>query len=73
MQPAGDSPHGDGHAGWKEPLPRHLPHPTYWPALLAFAMTLALLGPVTAMPITVVGLALAVVALAGWIGEIEHE
>lgn len=56
--------------GWKKPLPEHLPRPTYWPAMLALATTLSLLGPVTSMAITVVGLGLAVVALIGWIGEI---
>ncbi len=60
-------------AGWKRPLPEHLPRPTYWPAILALATTLALLGPVTLMPITAVGLALGAVALIGWIGEILHE
>lgn len=60
-------------AGWKRPLPEHLPRATYWPAILALAVTLALLGPVTLMPITVVGLALGAVALIGWIGEMSHE
>lgn len=60
-------------AGWKRPLPQHLPRPTYWPAILALATTLALLGPVTLMPITAVGLVLGAVALIGWIQEILHE
>ena len=60
-------------ANWKRPLPDHLARPGYWPAALALGMTLALLGPVTLMPITVVGLALGAVALVGWIGEILHE
>jgi hypothetical protein len=59
--------------GWKKPLPQRLPRPTYWPAILALATTLALLGPVTLMPITVVGLVLGAVALVGWIGEMLHE
>jgi hypothetical protein len=59
--------------GWKRPLPDHLPRPTYWPAMLALAITIILLGPVTLMPITFVGLGLATVALIGWIGEILHE
>src|SRR5690242_11660197 len=32
-------------AGWKKPLPERLSRPTYWPAILALSMTLALLGP----------------------------
>lgn len=59
--------------GWKKPLPGHLPRPTYWPAILALATTLALLGPVTLMPVTVVGVALGAIALLGWIGELLHE
>ena len=60
-------------AGWKKPLPEHLPRRTYWPAILALAMTLALLGPVTLMPVTAVGLALGAVALVGWTGDILDE
>ncbi len=58
---------------WKKPLPEHLPRPTYWPAMLALAMNLALLGPVTQMAVTGVGIVLGAVALIGWIGEMVHE
>ena len=58
---------------WKKPLPEQLPRPTYWPATLALATTLALLGPVTLMPITAVGIVVGAVALIGWIGELLHE
>jgi hypothetical protein len=58
---------------WKPPLPERLARPTYWPAALALAATLALLGPVTSMALTVVGLGLGAVALIGWIGEMEHD
>ena len=55
---------------WNKPLPEQLARPTYWPAMLALGMTLALLGPVTSLAITVVGFALAIAALIGWIGEL---
>jgi hypothetical protein len=58
--------------GWKRPRPEALARPTYWPAMLALGMTLALLGPVTSLAITVVGLGLAIAALIGWIGGIVH-
>jgi hypothetical protein len=58
--------------GWSRPLPEHVARPTYWPAMLALGMNIALLGPVTSMAITIVGLGFAAVALAGWIGEILH-
>lgn len=59
-------------AGWREPLPERMARPTYWPAVLALGITFALLGPVTNMAVSAVGLAMAVVALAGWIGDILH-
>jgi hypothetical protein len=59
--------------GWKRPLPEHLPRRTYWPAVLAVAVTLALLGPVTLLPVTAVGAVLGAVALIGWIGDMLHE
>lgn len=58
--------------GWNKPLPEHLPNPTYWPAMLAFSMMLALLGPVTSMWFTLVGFILGGFALAGWIGEMVN-
>ncbi len=59
--------------GWNKPLPERLPRPTYWPAMLAFSMNLALLGPVTSMWLTGVGIVLGGFAVAGWIGEMSHE
>lgn len=56
--------------GWKKPLPERLARPTYWPAMLALGMTLALLGAVTLLPVTIVGLGLGAVALIGWIGDL---
>ncbi len=57
--------------GWTTPLPERLPRQTYWPAMLAFGMTVTLLGPVTSMAISVAGGVFAAVALAGWIAEIR--
>ena len=55
---------------WRRPLPEQSAHPTYWPAMLALSIMLVLLGPVTLWLISVTGLALGAVSLAGWIGEI---
>jgi hypothetical protein len=55
---------------WNRPLPEALARPTYWPAMLALGITLALLGPVTSLAISVVGLGFAIAALVGWIGEL---
>ncbi|HLH41866.1 MAG TPA: hypothetical protein VKV74_02680 [Bryobacteraceae bacterium] len=54
------------------PLPERVARPTYWPPLLALAMTLALLGPVTAPLVGFAGLIFSAVALAGWIGDLLH-
>lgn len=60
-------------SSWKKPLPQNLSRPTYWPSILALAVTLVLLGPVTLMAITGVGLVVGAAALIGWIGDILHE
>jgi len=59
--------------GWSRPLPERLPRPTCWPAALALGAAMALLGPVTLMAVTIVGVCVAAVALAGWIGEIVRD
>jgi hypothetical protein len=61
------------HAGWA-PLPHErLPRPTYFPAGLAMGTTFLLWGLITSWVIFLVGLALFIAALAGWIAEIRHE
>jgi hypothetical protein len=60
-------------SGWSLPKPEHLAEPTYWPAVMALGITMMLWGVVTAILITVVGLALFALALTGWIGELLHE
>jgi hypothetical protein len=58
--------------GWqlveREPLPR----PTYWPAALAFGITLLAWGILTSWIISIAGGIVLAVALAGWIGELRH-
>jgi len=60
-------------SGWSKPLPEHLSEPTYWPAVMALGVTALLWGIVTSVIISLVGLALFVLALIGWIGELLHE
>ncbi len=55
---------------WTKPLPEHLARPTYWPAMLALGVTLTLLGLVTSLAISAVGLGLCVTGLIGWIREL---
>jgi hypothetical protein len=58
--------------GWLRVEQAELPRPTYWPAALAFGIILLLWGIVTSPLISVVGLAIFVLALARWIGDLRH-
>ena len=71
-QPYSAPPTPELRPGWQR-LERHtLPRPTYWPAAMAFGITLLMWGIVTSLLISGVGLALFALALAGWIGELIH-
>jgi hypothetical protein len=59
-------------SGWVRVEHTALPEPTYWPAVLALAITFLAWGLVTSLVISGVGLVLFVVALAGWIGALRH-
>lgn len=61
--------------GTGAPPPAHpaLPRPTYWPAALAFGITLFAWGFVTTFYITLAGLLVIFLALGGWIGDLLHE
>jgi hypothetical protein len=73
---AGSAPHGGGAGsapGRSRPRPERPPDPTYRPALLALGVALLGFGVTTSFILSGIGLVLAVLALAGWIGEIHHE
>lgn len=77
MYDRGGSGHEDDSAtplqeGWQRPRPEHTPQPTYWPIVVALAITFLFWGAVSALAISVVGLVLLVISLAGWIGELRH-
>jgi hypothetical protein len=59
--------------GWVRPTVETLPRPTYWPVALAFGVVFALGGIVTAYVVSLVGVLLIAIAIAGWIGELRHE
>ncbi len=63
----------NGPADWAAPLPAEVPHPTYWPAVLALAVVLVAWGVVTTWVISAVGAAAGALALGGWIQELRHE
>jgi hypothetical protein len=62
----------DAHAGWGVPLPAEIPRPTYLPAVMAFGLTFFLWGFVSSPVVLGIGLLVTVVALVGWIGEMQH-
>ncbi len=59
--------------GWTAARPATVPGPSGWPAALALAITFLAWAIVTSLIVAIAGLALFVVSLAGWIGEIRHE
>jgi hypothetical protein len=63
------------HTGSGSPPPAHplLPRPSYWPAVLAFGITLLGWGMLTTLYISLVGILIILLAIGGWIGELLHE
>jgi hypothetical protein len=58
---------------WNPARPEHIPPPTFAPAAAAFGITFFFWGLVTSPVLWIVGLAVFVVALVAWIGEMRHE
>jgi len=68
-----DDPLKPPRPGWQA-LPReNLPQPTYFPSGLAMGTTFMFWGVVTSLVIFLVGLALFLASLAGWLHEIHLE
>lgn len=59
--------------GWVLLPPEELPHPTYWPVVMALGIVLVAFGAVSTFLIIGVGLLLFAIALAGWIGDLEQQ
>ena len=53
----------------KEKPEIHLPPPSYWPIVLAFGMTLLGVGMVSTIIVSIVGVIVMVVSVAGWTME----
>ena len=60
-------------AVWTPPRSQRIPRPTYSPAVTALAIVCLLWGLLTSWLISMLGLVLLVVSLAGWIEELLHE
>jgi cytochrome c oxidase subunit 1 len=50
----------------KEQPEIHLPSPSYWPIALAFGMALIATGVVSSFFVSIVGVAVMLVSIAGW-------
>lgn len=61
------------HPEWEPLPPETLPRPTYFPAGLAMGTTFIFWGLISSVIVFVLGIALFIAALAGWITEIRHE
>lgn len=57
---------------WIE-LHEELPRPTYWPIVMAVAITLIAFGIVNSILIIIIGIVLLIIALVGWIGDVRDE
>jgi cytochrome c oxidase subunit 1 len=44
----------------------HLPSPSYWPIALAFGLVLIAIGVVSTFIVSIVGVVVLLVAIAGW-------
>lgn len=44
----------------------HLPAPSYWPIVLAFGMALIAIGVVSSIIVSIVGVVVLLVSIAGW-------
>jgi len=53
----------------KEQPEIHLPAPSFWPIVLAFSLALIAIGVVSSLIVSIVGLVLLLVSIAGWTME----
>lgn len=70
---AASDPHHDPGMAAAAPAHPHLPSPTYWPAFLAFGITLLAWSLITSWVLAVVGILVIFVAIGGWIGDLLNE
>ncbi len=63
----------ESRSGWTVLPSEKLPEPGVWPVTMALGIAFLVWGLITSLIITGVGVALFVVALAGWIRDIRHE
>jgi cytochrome c oxidase subunit 1 len=57
----------------KEKPDIHLPEPTYWPIALAFGLVLISIGVVSSFLVSILGVIVLLVSIAGWTLENRAE
>lgn len=60
-------------AGWHEPVPHSPPEPSFWPAVMALSIAVAMWGMVLDYIVVGVSIAVFAIACAGWIGDLLRE
>ena len=72
-KPAADETSAGAPSDWSSPKPETLAEPTWYPAALAFGVTLTAWGLIASAIVLAMGLVVVVLSLSGWIGDIRHE
>jgi hypothetical protein len=62
---------GGERSGWEPAHLEPLPAPTYWPAVMACGVMGVFWGFATRWPVSVVGLGVLGISVAGWIGDLK--
>ena len=75
IEPEHEAPPAEtsGGDGWHLPKPEVLTPPSYWPLVVGFGSALIGFGVLTSYYISLVGLAVFVLGIAKWIGELCRE
>ncbi|MGH7609203.1 MAG: aa3-type cytochrome oxidase subunit IV [Candidatus Dormibacteria bacterium] len=55
------------------PAPHGGPGPSFWPALLAVGVAMALVGVITRAVVVIIGLVIVIVSLVGWVRDARHD
>lgn len=58
---------------WNDAKPDAIPPPTYWPAVMAFGLTLLAWSALASPVMTVLGLGFLVASVIGWVRELYND
>lgn len=72
-QPTPIKPAAKVKPGWFSLPLENLPHPTYWPVVLALGLIFLVFGVVTSFVFSIVGAIMFILGITGWIGDMWNE